>query len=156
LVAALEAGVGPVVADAHAVVLGTGGAARAVVEALVAHDVASVVVHGRNEERAEALASAYPNVFASSLVYRPVDLVVNTIPAAGRGAEAAVLQGVHHETVAVDIAYEPRLTPWRALYEASGCRTMNGLAMLAYQAALQMNWWWGVALEGAQLLDALP
>jgi len=152
---ALVAEFGLVVENAHAVVLGAGGAASAIVDALVHHGVASVVIHARNEAKVEALCHRYQDVFSSSLVYRPVDLVVNTVPAAGRGLEAAVLQGVHHETVAVDITYEPRESSWRELYEAAGCRTMNGLAMLAYQAALQMQWWWGVALDGAKLLEVL-
>jgi shikimate 5-dehydrogenase len=66
-----------------------------------------------------------------------------------------VLQGVHQETVAVDITYDPRVSSWRSLYDDAGCRTMNGLAMLAYQAALQMQWWWGVDIDGARLLEVI-
>jgi shikimate dehydrogenase len=146
---------GPVVDNAHVVVLGAGGAASAIVDALVHHGAASVAVLGRTESKVVALTNRYPNVFSGALVYRPVDLVVNTIPVAGRAREAAVLQGVHPETIAVDITYEPRESEWRARYDEAGCRTMNGLAMLAFQAAFQMEWWWGVTLEGAQLLEAL-
>jgi len=152
---ALRAAFGPVVENAHAVVLGSGGAASAVVDALVRHGASSVVIHARNDVNVEELRGRYQNVFSSSLVYRPVDLVVNTVPVSGRNPEAAVLQGVHHETVAVDITYEPRSSTWRTLYDEAGCRTMNGLAMLAYQAALQMRWWWGVDVGGAQLLEVL-
>jgi shikimate dehydrogenase len=141
--------------NAHAVILGSGGAASAILDALVDHGVASVVVHGRNEVKVEELIGRYKNVYSSSLVYRPVDLIVNTVPVGGRGDEASVLQGVHHESVAVDITYDPVFTDWRKLYDESGCRTMNGLPMLAFQAALQMQWWWGVPLEGAKLLEAL-
>jgi shikimate 5-dehydrogenase len=56
----------------------------------------------------------------------------------------------------VDITYEPRNSSWRQLYDDAGCRSMNGLPMLAYQAALQMQWWWGVTVDGATLLKALP
>jgi shikimate dehydrogenase len=152
---ALRAEFGSVVENAHAVVLGAGGAASAVVDALVHHGAASVAVHARNEAKVHELSDRYPNVFSSSLVYRPVDLIVNTVPVAGRDVEAAVLQGVHHETVAVDITYDPRFSSWRTLYDEAGCRTMNGLAMLAYQAALQMQWWWGVEIDGALLLEVL-
>ena len=141
--------------NTHAVVLGAGGAASSIVDALVHHGVASAVVHARNEAKVAELAGRYRNVFSRSLVYRPVDLVVNALPLSARGEEAAVLQGVHHETVAVDLAYEPRMSLWRQLYIDAGCRTMNGLPMLAYQAALQMQWWWGVGLEGAKLLEVL-
>jgi shikimate dehydrogenase len=140
----------------HAVILGAGGAASAIVDALVHQGVASAVVIARNQARVDELAGRYKNVFSQSLVYRPVDLVVNTLPLDARGDEAAVLQGVHHETIAVDITYEPRNSSWRQLYDDAGCRSMNGLPMLAYQAALQMQWWWGVTVDGATLLKALP
>jgi shikimate 5-dehydrogenase len=55
----------------------------------------------------------------------------------------------------VDIAYDPAMTPWRSLYEDAGCRTTNGLGMLAYQAALQMTWWWNTPIDGADLLKVL-
>jgi shikimate dehydrogenase len=151
----LEFEFGPSVANAHCVVLGAGGAASAIVDALVRYDASSIVVHGRTEAKVAALTQRYANVHASSLVYRPVDLIVNTIPVGGRSAEAAVLQGVHHDTIAVDIAYDPRQSEWRQRYSDAGCRTMNGLAMLAFQAALQMRWWWGVDVEGGDLLEAL-
>lgn len=147
--------IGFVPENIHAVVLGAGGAASAIVDALVDHGVASVVVLARNESKVEELTGRYKNVLSRALVYRPVDLVVNTLPLEGRGEEAAVLQGVHLETVAVDLSYDPLVTRWRQLYMDAGCRTMNGLPMLAYQAALQMTWWWGVALEGAKLLEVL-
>ncbi|MHB8378953.1 MAG: shikimate dehydrogenase family protein [Acidimicrobiales bacterium] len=152
---ALRVEFGSVVENAHAVVLGAGGAASAVVDALVHHGVASVAVHARHAFKVDELSGRYPNVFSSSLVYRPVDLIVNTVPVAGRDVEAAVLQGVHHDTVAVDITYDPRASSWRTLYDEAGCRTMNGLAMLAHQAALQMQWWWGVDIDAARLLEVL-
>jgi shikimate dehydrogenase len=139
----------------HAVILGAGGAASAIVDALTHNGVATAVVIARNEAKVEELTGRYKNVFAQSLVYRPVDLVINTLPLEGRSEEAAVLQGVHHETIAVDINYEPRTSRWRQLYDDAGCRSTNGLPMLAYQAALQMQWWWGVEIEGATLLKVL-
>jgi len=57
--------------------------------------------------------------------------------------------------VAVDIAYEPRMTPWRARYEAAGCASMNGLAMLVFQAARQMSWWWDRDVDGAALIEVV-
>ncbi len=154
-VSSLTDAFGDVIANAHAVILGSGGAARAIVDAVVEHAIASVVVFARNAARAGELQQRYQNVFADPLVYRPVDLVVNTLPVAARRSEGAVLQGVHSATIAVDITYEPRDSAWRQRYRDAGCRTLNGLPMLAYQAALQMRWWWGVALEGAQLLGVL-
>ena len=140
---------------AHVVVLGAGGAARAIVDALVGAGVATVVVHGRTAANVEAITSRYDNVFDFSLTLRPIDLVINTVPVSDHTDEVAVHQGVGEHTVAVDITYEPRMSNWRALYESRGCRSANGFGMLAYQAARQMQWWWDVPIDGAKLLEVL-
>lgn len=152
---ALRAGFGVSVDNLHAVVLGSGGAARAVVDALVSQGASSVAVHARSSDQVDQLSAAYPNVFGHMLVYRPVDLIVNTIPAHGRGPESAVIQGVTPETIAVDVTYSPAMTDWRAMYRAAGCRTQNGLGMLAYQAARQMSWWFDASIDGAALLRVI-
>lgn len=143
------------VEGAHVVVLGSGGAAGAIVDGLVRAGVASVAVHARSVSRVEALVARYPNVYDFSLTYRPVDVIVNATPLDGRVDEVAVMQGVGAHTIAVDITYEPRMSAWRALHEGSGCASANGLGMLAYQAALQMQWWWDVPIDGAQLLKVI-
>jgi shikimate dehydrogenase len=139
----------------HVVVLGAGGAARAIIDGLIRADVASVAVHARNESKVESLVERYDHVYDFSLTYRPVDLIVNTTPIQGRVDDVAVMQGVGAHTIAVDITYEPRLSAWRALHERSGCPSANGLGMLAYQAALQMQWWWDRPIDAAQLLKVI-
>jgi shikimate 5-dehydrogenase len=114
-----------------------------------------VAIHGRTESKVEVLVARYKNVYDFSLTYRPVDLIVNTTPAAGRVEDVAVMQGVGAHTIAVDITYEPRMSAWRALHERSGCATANGLGMLAYQAALQLQWWWERPIDGAALLAVI-
>jgi shikimate dehydrogenase len=143
------------VRNMHAVVLGAGGAARGIVDALVEGNVGSVFVYARNQAKVEELASHYASVHGSMQQSRPVDLIVNTIPVAGRVAEAAVMQGVTADTLAIDITYKPRTSAWLELHEHAGCRSGNGLAMLAYQAALQMQWWWNVPIDAAKLLEAV-
>ena len=143
------------VAGAQVVVLGAGGAARAIIDALVAADVSSVTVFGRTPGNVDFLTSLYDNVHDVSVPSRPVDLIVNTVPAEGRPDEAVLVEGVAPDTVAVDITYVPAPSTWLALHEQVGCRTQNGLAMVAYQAALQMQWWWDVEMDGASLLRAI-
>ena len=85
-----------------------------------------------------------------------MDLIVNTTPIDGRVEEVAVMQGVGAHTIAVDITYEPRVSPWRDAARTIGLSPRaNGLGMLAYQAALQMQWWWDVPIDGAQLLEVI-
>lgn len=137
-----------------AVVLGAGGAARSIVDALVHNGVASVAILARTSQRAEEIAAGYANVTTMAPTTH-VQLIVNTTPAPTRDNEVSVLASTTSTTIAVDIAYEPRMSPWRTLYEQAGCRTSNGLGMLAYQAALQMEWWWAMSIDGSVLYEAI-
>jgi shikimate dehydrogenase len=139
----------------HTVVLGSGGSARAIVDALVRAGTSSISVLGRNEATVAALCERYDVVRGDSAVQRPVDLIINTIPVSSRDVEADVLTGVRTTTYAVDITYEPLESSWLALHRTVGCESMNGLPMLAYQAARQMQWWWGDTVDGAILLEGL-
>jgi len=143
------------VENMHVVVLGAGGSAAAIVDALVEAKVNSIAVHGRTPAHVDALVARHPNVVDHMIIYRPVDLIVNTVPVSGRVESAAVMQGVSRDTLAMDITYEPRESSWLALHRANGCATANGLAMLAHQAAAQMNWWWGTDFTGADLRGAI-
>ncbi|MHB1208549.1 MAG: shikimate dehydrogenase family protein [Acidimicrobiales bacterium] len=142
------------VSNKRVVVLGAGGAARGIVDALVHSGVQSVVVEGRTASRVHEIVERYDVARATLVSGTPVDLIVNTVPIGGR-LEPSLYEGVHDETVAIDITYEPRMSKWRALYDARGCLNANGLGMLAYQAARQMNWWWETPIDGAKLLEVI-
>ncbi len=148
-----ELGVG--VTDMHVVVLGSGGAARAIVDSLVRQGANTVSVIGRNPISVAQIVRAHPGIVDHALMYRPIDLIVNTTPSPTRDADAAVMQGVSRDTIAVDITYDPRESRWLALHAGIGCRHRNGLAMLAYTVARQMNWWWNSDIPGSHLLTAL-
>jgi shikimate dehydrogenase len=140
---------------ARVVVIGAGGAARGIIDALVDVGVETVGVLGRTPSRVAEVTGAFANVVDVSEFSGPVDLLVNATPAASREEDNELFSGVSAATIAVDIAYDPVATPWRSLYEDAGCRTANGLGMLAYQAALQMTWWWETPIDGAALLEVI-
>jgi shikimate dehydrogenase len=152
-VASLRAQFGANVEGMNALVLGAGGAAWGIVDALVEAKVGAVSIEGRSAAKVEEICRQYPNVVTASKAGH-LDLLVNTVPVGGRGVEAPH-EGVSTATICVDIAYEPEVSPWLAQHEAAGCRVANGLAMLAYQAALQMQWWWNTPIDGARLLEAI-
>jgi shikimate dehydrogenase len=154
-VAALQGEFGATLKNMNVVVLGAGGAARAIIDALAHVGVRSVDVRARNGGRVRELRERYPLVVAENTEEQVVELVVNTVPEAGRLDDAPLVEGIDTDTIAVDIIYAPVLSHWRASYAAAGCRTQNGLAMLAYQAALQMNWWFDAQLDGADLLKVI-
>jgi shikimate dehydrogenase len=135
-------------------VMGAGGAARAIVDALARGGASSIAVTGRTPARVEWLAARYDVVVATARPPGTVDLVVNTVPV-DRRERVEVIDGATASTVCVDVTYEPRLTPWREAYADLGCRTANGLGMLAFQAARQMTWWWGRDVDGALLMKVV-
>lgn len=136
-----------------ALVLGAGGAARSIVDALCARGARSVWVDSRSPAPVAWLTERYAPVYPVRVADR-LNLVVNAVPVDSR-PPARVADGAAPSTIAVDVAYEPRSTPWREAYAALGCRTANGLGMLAHQAARQMTWWWGREVDPVALLKAV-
>jgi shikimate dehydrogenase len=145
-------------AGKRCVVIGAGGAARAVVLALARAGAAEVAVVNRTPERAfEAAALAGRAGRAVDLTEGAIedtatvaDLVVNATPVGmdGVGASgtrpadwlvAPELLGTGQ--VAADLVYVPRLTPWLTEAAAAGATTLDGLGMLVHQAAAQLMLW---------------
>jgi shikimate dehydrogenase len=144
-------------------VVGAGGAARAVIAALADAGAAEVVVVNRTEERARlaaALAGPVGRV-GSAGDARGCDLVVNATPAGMAGVDGGPddwpvdpgLLGAGH--VVVDLVYHPPVTPWLAAAAARGARTANGLGMLVHQAALQIELWTGCEAPVDAMWDAV-
>jgi shikimate dehydrogenase len=136
----------------RAVVLGTGGAARAVVLALAESGAAEVAVVGRDAASAAscaALAHGAGKVRALDAV-TGADLVVNATPVgmAGSGSEDVLPLGLEPELIGegqlvADLVYAPALTPLLVAAQARGAATGNGLGMLIHQAARQFGLWTG-------------
>ncbi len=141
------------------VVLGAGGAARAVILALAEAGASDVVVINRTRARAEdaaVLAGRVGRVLASSdepgeveRVIAQADLIVNATPI-GMGDPAALGASwpanpslLHDGQVAADLIYVPRPTPWLTAAADAGATTVDGLGMLVHQAAAQIELWTG-------------
>lgn len=138
----------------HIAILGSGPSAEAITRSLLARGASNLVLHSRNERTAENIARKYRNVATSAIVYRPLDMVINTIPSSTRSPIAAPLQGVTPDTIAIDITYGGD-HQWLDIHERYGCRVFDGKPMLAFQAALQLTWWLGVDIAGTALLEAI-
>jgi shikimate dehydrogenase len=129
-----------------AVVLGAGGAARAVVHGLLGAG-AKVVVLNRTPERAAALASELGADRAgplAELAATPADLVVNTT-SVGLGSEESPVPAaaLRPDMVVMDAVYQPERTRLLRDAEACGARTIPGKWMLVHQAAEQLRLWTG-------------
>ncbi|MGE0000073.1 MAG: shikimate dehydrogenase [Ilumatobacteraceae bacterium] len=147
-----EAGCEP--AGRRFAVLGAGGAARAVIDALARERAAQIVVVNRTPARAEqaaALAGAVGSV-GDPLDVADVDVIVNATSlgmGVGRGAGTDVSEVplptrlIRPAHVVVDLVYHPLETPLLAAARAAGAQAIDGLGMLVHQAALQQQLWRG-------------
>ena len=153
---------------AEAVVLGCGGSARAVVAGLQQLPLTAIHVAGRrpdaladflNDLRAGQGSDSAPLIAMSfdpeplSRVLQRSKLVVNTTPVGmqGHGDDNAMplgrdlWAGVDASVTLYDLIYTPRPTPWLALGQQRGCRTIDGLEMLVQQGAAALRRWSGRA-----------
>jgi len=130
--------------------LGAGGAARAVAFALADADVAHLAIANRTHERARALAAAI-GVKAQAIGWSdlaaadPFDLVVHAT-AAGHGAAKfnAPTPIVGTQTLCYDLSYGRAAAPFLRWARAAGAlRTADGLGMLIEQAADAFAIWHG-------------
>jgi len=163
LVAALARGGRFDPAGRSCLVVGAGGAARAVVAALGDAGASEVVVVNRTAARAEAAAVlAGPVGRVGTASDAPdAELVVNATPAGmadvaggpdGWPVEPSLLQPGQ---VVVDLVYHPPSTRWLEAAAERGATTMNGLGMLVHQAALQLERWTGHAAPVDAMWDAV-
>jgi len=138
--------------NAHVVVIGAGGAATGIIDALQNSNAASITVLNRTSSKIDALASKYEKV--THALPTSIDLLINTIPVAGRVAPT-IVPGISEKTICVDITYSPLVSDWLSFFRSEGCQTSNGLAMLAHQAALQFKFWWNIDIDGDDLLEVI-
>lgn len=128
----------------RAVVLGAGGAARAVVFGLLRAG-ASVHVLNRTVSRARVLADSLGAQGAGTLEELgdlPHDILVNTT-SVGLGADLSPVDAAHLRagSVVLDAVYEPETTRLLADAADAGARTLGGKWMLVHQAAAQLELW---------------
>ncbi len=154
----------------QAVILGAGGAARAVCFALVQQKVDSLVIINRNLLRAKALAEGLRSyIKGSSPGTGGLKTEITALPWGSRtsgktfnncrllvncttvGMKYGVQEGQAPLTAEVipgnvlvyDLIYNPRMTPLLRLAREAGANTLGGLAMLVYQGAASFELWTG-------------
>jgi len=152
-----------------ALVLGVGGAARAIVYALT-NDGWEVILAARRAEQARALANSFDNRASTVTVaaleadaLRPllphISLVVNATPL---GMSPDVGQtpwpsglALPPRALVYDLVYHPRETAFVSAARAAGLPAVTGLGMLAGQAALAFEAWTGIRIPIEILLAAV-
>jgi shikimate dehydrogenase len=136
-------------AGMNVLLLGAGGAARAVAVALTRRG-ATVTCAARRPDAADEVAALCDGA-AAALDGAPdlvsdVDLVVNGTPIGmGDDSRSPLPAGVLRPGLVVaDLVYHPLATPLLEAARAAGAAAVDGLGMLVHQAAIQLEAWTGV------------
>lgn len=143
--------------------LGAGGAVRGALEPLLAEKPLAVVIANRTVEKAELLAHQFADLgpvsaAGFSWLAEPVDLIINATSASLAGElppiSPSLIQPGH--TVCYDMMYGKEPTPFcRWATEHGAAHVLDGLGMLAEQAAEAFYLWRGVRPDTAPVLAEL-
>jgi shikimate dehydrogenase len=150
-------------------VIGAGGAARAVLYALRDRVKGAYIVSLSGTSARELAArvrvayglqaegyKASPETYQELL--KRVDLVVNASPASGPDVSPipyeVLLSHLSSDQTVLDLVYNPPQTKLLRAAEMKGCRTIDGLWVLAYQAQRNIELWFIARLEADELREA--
>jgi shikimate dehydrogenase len=147
----------------EAVVLGAGGAARAVIYGLIERDCDRIHVINRTPERAEALRARFGDAVkpahwnAVPHLLSRAGLLVNTttLGMVGQPPLTIDLDPLQADAVVADLVYVPLETALLKAARARGLETADGLGMLLHQAVRGFQLWFGVRPEVTAELRAL-
>ena len=141
-----------------AVVLGAGGAARAVVVALALSRLSLITIANRTRWKATQLKRELSSIseteisvvdLASSqfnLAIRSADLLVNTTSVGMQASDQLLIDpnSLNSKTIVYEIVYTPPETPLLQVAREKGCRTIGGVGMLVHQGAIAFEKWIGI------------
>ena len=163
-----SAGLDP--AGKRALILGAGGSARGVVQALLRAGVAELVIANRTLARAEALGelAASRGVLAQAVELATLqsidasdraDLIVNCTSLGmhhGPDEDASPLPAsqIPPSALVYDLVYNPMLTPLLREANTAGAPTLGGVSMLVYQGAASFELWLDRSAPVSVMMDA--
>lgn len=163
-----SAGLDP--AGKRALILGAGGSARGVVQALLRADVAQLVIANRTLERAETLAALATNRGVPARAVDLVslqstdtavqsDLIVNCTSLGMRhgpddAASPLPASRIPPSALVYDLVYNPMLTPLLREAHSAGASTLGGISMLVYQGAASFELWLERPAPVSVMMDA--
>ncbi len=149
-----------------AMILGAGGAARAVLDALIQEGFRDIIIANRTTARAEALIKSFKTKTANLHVIAWEDipnhlaelsLLVNTtsLGMAGQAELSLDLAHLSPKTLVTDIVYNPLQTALLRKATNRGNPTIDGLGMLLHQAVPGFHAWFGTEPEVTSALRTL-
>ena len=147
-------------AKKQSIVLGSGGAARSVIQGLINLNLSTISVISRNKSSLDELIKNFENQIelqsflsndnqAQNLI-EEADLIVNTTPVGMKTSqyETNVLpygedfwRSLKSKTIIYDLIYNPTPTPLLQFSAKKGCLTIDGMQMLVAQGVKSLSFW---------------
>ena len=144
----------------QSLVLGSGGAARSVIQGLINLNFSTISVVSRNKSSLDELIKNFANQIkiqgllnndsqVENLIEK-ADLIVNTTPVGMKKVVddmnvlpygEAFWRSLNSKTIIYDLIYNPAATPLLKFSEKKGCMTINGLQMLVAQGLKSLSFW---------------
>jgi len=144
----------------QSIVLGSGGAARSVIQGLINLNLSKISVISRNKSSLDELIKNFNNQIQlqgllnsddqAQILIREADLIVNTTPAGMQTTKyennllpygEAFWRSLNSKTIVYDLIYNPAPTPLLKFSAKKGCMTINGLEMLVAQGMKSISFW---------------
>ncbi|MGI6705448.1 MAG: shikimate dehydrogenase [Clostridia bacterium] len=144
--------------------LGAGGAARAIAIYLARENPREILIHNRTLERALVLADTINSYIGMNLarmvqkIPEDVDIIINTTSLGmWPQVEGNPLEGFSllNKTIVCDIVYNPRKTRMLVQAEKAGCKIVEGVDMLIGQGLKAIEIWTGVKMDQFSYQDTL-
>ena len=144
----------------QSIVLGSGGAARSVIQGLINLNLSKISVISRNESSLDELIKNFENQIElqgvlnndnmTQNLIKEADLIVNTTPV-GMNTNAneenifpygeTFWRSLNSQTIVYDLIYNPAPTPLLKFSAKKGCMTIDGLEMLVGQGMKSISFW---------------
>ena len=147
-------------AKKKSIILGSGGAARSVIQGLINLNLSTISVISRNKSSLDELIKNFDNQIQlqgflnsddqAQILIREADLIVNTTPAGMKTTknENNVMpygeefwRSLNSQTIVYDLIYNPAPTTLLNLSAKKGCMTIDGLEMLVAQGIKSLSFW---------------
>jgi len=147
-------------AKKKSIILGSGGAARSVIQGLINLNLSTISVISRNKSSLDELIKNFDNQIQlqgllnnddqAQILIREADLIVNTTPVGMKTTRyennvlpygEAFWRSLNSKTIVYDLIYNPAPTPLLKFSAKKGCMTIDGLEMLVAQGMKSISFW---------------
>jgi len=147
-------------AKKKSIVLGSGGAAKSVIQGLINLNLSKISVISRNKSSLDELIKNFDNQIQlqgllnsddqAQILIREADLIVNSTPAGMKTTKyendvipygEAFWRSLKSQTIVYDLIYNPAPTNLLKFSAKKGCMTIDGLEMLVAQGIKSLSFW---------------